>query len=170
VLDVSIGDESSDLIGPGGIVHDFLKVLCHLIKCHLSIIDLIVIVVLVLDLHGVKVVQLLIFEEVDLLLHLEVGRDGSANDGELKGEPADLIELELSVDLLCDFGHVLKVEDVPETLNDCLQIVGIIIIVLRVVILLQELEEKLSDLIRRHHGKVLSRKSLSLQDGQVTLD
>ena len=148
MLDVSISDESSDLLGPGGFFHDLVKVLCHLIKCHLGIIDLIIIVVLVLDLHGVKVVQLLIFEEVNLLLHLEVARYGSTNDGELKREPADLIELELPVDLLGDFWHVLKVEDIPETLNDGLQVVGIIVIVLRVVILLQELEEKLSDLVR----------------------
>lgn len=71
MLDISISDKSSDLIGPGGIVHDLFKVLSHLIKCHLSIIDLIIIVVLVLDLHGVKVVKLLISNEVNLLLHLK---------------------------------------------------------------------------------------------------
>jgi len=113
VLDVSVSYESSDLIGPGGTVQDLVKVLSHLIKSHLSIKDLIIIVVLVLDLHGVKVVKLLSFKKVNLLLHLEVARDGSTDDGELKREPADLIKLELPVDLLGDFWHVLKVEDIP---------------------------------------------------------
>lgn len=80
MLDISVSDESSDLIGPGGTVQDLLKVLSHLIKCHLSIKDLIIIVVLVLNQHGIKVLQLFSFKKVNLLLHLEVARDGSTDD------------------------------------------------------------------------------------------
>jgi hypothetical protein len=96
-----------------------------------------------IGLHLLRYVRpLVVVEKINSLLNVEKRSNSPLRDGELRGEFSNMVKLKLSQHLSRYVWHALEIVQAPKALNYLFQVVRVVEHVFRIVIFLQQPQQK----------------------------